>query len=206
AALAGVLALKIKALANESLPIAQPPSDKDRPTIEVETVHLSDFNLQHCTGCDACLRKPFTCPLSDKDDMRKLETLLTGSDAIVIGAPAYFASVPGIVKDLIDRSRPMKMNAYQLKSKLFSAFSVAGLRDGGNNWVFDTLAHWAIIHGMIVVGALGHPVIMNNIPSETLQKGELKDFRNKNEPGEIATKLIENLAERIHGLLVDQGK
>ncbi len=138
--------------------------------------------------------------------MGRLESLMTSADAIVIGAPAYFASVPGIVKDVIDRSRPMKMNSYQLKSKFFSAFSVAGLRDGGNNWVFDTLAHWAIIHGMIVVGALGHPVLMNNVPSETLQKGELKDFRNKNEPGDISTKLIENLAERMHGLLAGPGK
>ncbi|MHA1339424.1 MAG: flavodoxin family protein [Promethearchaeota archaeon] len=164
-------------------------------------IQLSDFTIQHCNGCDSCLRKPYECPLSNKDDMKKLEEILIDSDAIIVGSPSYFANVPGIMKDVIDRSRPMKMAKYKLKNKLFSIITVSGLREGGNNFVVDTLIHWALIQGMIVIASLGHPVLMNNLPSESLQKGGLKEFRDKNEPSDLAKILVENLAERFFKIL-----
>lgn len=169
--------------------------------LKSEIIHLADYDIQHCTGCDACLRKPHTCPLSENDDMLKLEELLTSSDAIIVGAPSYFGSIPAIVKDIIDRSRPMKMAKYRLKDKFFSVVATSGLKDGGTGWIFDNLMHWAIIQGMIVIGALGHPVLMNNIPTESLQMSGLKEFRKPSEPGDLSKLLAENLAERITELL-----
>ncbi|MHA1897040.1 MAG: flavodoxin family protein [Promethearchaeota archaeon] len=171
--------------------------------VEAELIHLYDYNLENCTGCDVCLRKPNTCPLSEHgdDDMLKLEELMKGSSAIIIGAPSYFGNVPALLKTLIDRSRAMKMQKYQLKDKLFSMITVSGLADGGSNWVQDALIRFALIQGMIVVAALGHPVIMANLPTETLQKEGIREFRKPNEPGEKAKTLVENLADRIFTLL-----
>ncbi|MHA1907149.1 MAG: flavodoxin family protein, partial [Candidatus Thorarchaeota archaeon] len=69
---------------------------------------LSDFEIRHCTGCDSCVRKK-PCPESSHDDMSQIEEKLLQADGIIIAAPSYFTSVPGILKDFIDRSRYMKM-------------------------------------------------------------------------------------------------
>ena len=169
--------------------------------VEIEVLQLSDYAITHCNGCDACLRKPYSCPLSEKDDMPKLEEMMKSADAIVMGAPSYFADVPGIVKDLIDRSRPMKMARYQLKDKFLSIITASGLVGGGGSWVADSLIHWGLIQGMIVVGALGHPVLEGNLPSETLQMSGLKEFRKPSEIGEISQKTSSNLAERLWNLV-----
>ncbi len=75
------------------------------------------------------------------------------------------------------------------------------LRGGGSNWVADSLIHWGLIQGMIVVGALGHPVLEGNLPSETLQKCGLKEFRKPSEISEISQKTSSNLAERLWNLV-----
>jgi multimeric flavodoxin WrbA len=169
--------------------------------INSSIVHISDFKLQHCTGCDSCLRRPNKCPLAENDDHAKLEEILIKADAIIMGAPAYFGSIPGILKDLIDRSRPWKMAGYLLKDKIFTPIATAGLQNGGTNFVQDVLIHFALIQGMQVVGALGMPVLEPNLPAESLQMLGLKEFRKKEECGEIAQKACKNIAKRIFDLL-----
>ncbi len=173
--------------------------------IQCTTLNLSEYAISHCTGCDACLRKPYECPLSENDDMGKIEKSMKDSAAIIMGAPSYFGAPPGIIKDLIDRSRPMKMNKYQLKDKLFSVLGTSGLKGGGANYVQDVLIHFGLIQGMIVVGSLGHPVLNANLPSETLQKEALTDFRKPSEPGKLARKNTKSLAERIYSFLKEEG-
>jgi multimeric flavodoxin WrbA len=134
--------------------------------------------------------------------MGKIEAKLKESDAIIMGAPSYFGSIPAIIKDIIDRSRPMKMAGYQIKDKIFSAYATAGLQGGGVNAVQDDLIHFALIQGMMVVGGLGHPVLIPNLVSETLQMQEVKAFRKPTEIGDVAKNSIESLAERIYLLLV----
>jgi multimeric flavodoxin WrbA len=118
---------------------------------------ISGFDIRHCTGCDACVRKK-PCPESAHDDMRIIEEHLKRADGIIIAAPSYFTSVPGVLKDLIDRSRPLKMDDHQLKDKVFGALTYAGLRYGGQEHVIDDLNRYALGQGMIVVGAVGSPV------------------------------------------------
>lgn len=135
---------------------------------ETKLINISDYNIQHCTGCDSCVRKK-PCPQSANDDMPKLEEELRTADAIIIAAPSYFTSVPGILKDFIDRSRAMKMLDHQLKDKVFGALTYAGLRYGGQEHVIDVLNRYALGQGMIVVGALGSPVKHGTFGSGSLQ-------------------------------------
>ncbi|WP_371803912.1 flavodoxin family protein [Candidatus Lokiarchaeum ossiferum] len=169
--------------------------------IEVEILNLVDFTVGHCIACDSCLRKPNVCPLSEKDDMDVLDKKMQDADAILVGSPSYFFNVPGILKDLIDRSRPLKMGKYKLKDKLFSVVSASGLQNGGHNAVLDVLTHWALIQGMIVISALGHPVIVSNFPSESGQMLGIKEFRKPSDLGEPSQYAVEALATRFHDLL-----
>jgi multimeric flavodoxin WrbA len=134
-------------------------------------LNIRDFNILHCTGCDSCVRKK-PCPQSANDDMPKLEEELEDADGIIIAAPSYFTSIPGILKDFIDRSRAMKMDGSKLKDTVFGAITHAGLRYGGQEHVVDVLNRYALAQGMIVVGGVGSPVKDGTFGSGSLQTDE----------------------------------
>ena len=138
---------------------------------DTKLINISEYDIRHCTGCDSCVRKK-PCPQSAHDDMPKLEEELRTADAIIIAAPSYFTSVPGVLKDFIDRSRAMKMLDHQLKDKVFGALTYAGLRYGGQEHVIDVLNRYALGQGMIVVGAVGNPVKHGTFGSGSLQTDE----------------------------------
>ncbi|TFG34097.1 flavodoxin family protein [Candidatus Thorarchaeota archaeon] len=140
-------------------------------SIDTLLLNISDYEIHHCTGCDSCVRKR-PCPESAHDDIPKIEEKLRQADGIIIAAPSYFTSVPGVLKDFIDRSRAMKMLDHQLKDKVFGALTYAGLRYGGQEHVIDVLNRYALGQGMIVVGAVGSPVRHGTFGSGSLQTDE----------------------------------
>lgn len=186
---------KIKELRNA------PSNEETEMIVVTEIIQISDYQIQPCTGCDSCLRKPYQCPLSKSDDMLKIENKLKEADAIILATPSYFANMTGQMKILLDRTRPLKMNKYQLKNKFFTPIITSGLRAGGINSVQDVLIQYALIQGMIVVGALGHPVLMANLPTESSQKLELTSFRKHTEISEVSKTNINALAERYWEIL-----
>lgn len=159
-----------------------------------EILDIVDFQIRHCTGCDACVRKK-PCPESEHDDMPKIEEKLAHANGIIIAAPSYFTSVPGILKDLIDRSRTMKMLDHQLKDKVFGAITYAGLRYGGQEHVIDILNRYALGQGMIVVGSVGSPVKHGTFGSGSMQTDEGK-WRNA-ESDALAIDASEELGRRV---------
>ncbi|MGY5870893.1 MAG: flavodoxin family protein [Candidatus Thorarchaeota archaeon] len=168
---------------------------------DTHLINISEYDIRHCTGCDSCVRKK-PCPQSEHDDMPKIEDELRKADAIIIAAPSYFTSVPGVLKDFIDRSRAMKMLDHQLKDKIFGALTYAGLRYGGQEHVIDVLNRYALGQGMIVVGALGSPVKHGTFGSGSLQTDEgswrsaLKDEM-AIEGSELLGKRVADLTRRI---------
>lgn len=72
--------------------------DKDK--FELKKVYLNDLDINHCTGCNACSRKPGCI---QKDDMQPIYKDIDTSDVIILAAPVYFNSVNGLVKNMIDR-------------------------------------------------------------------------------------------------------
>ncbi len=159
---------------------------------------LSDYEIRHCTGCDSCVRKK-PCPESSHDDMPKLEEKLLQADGIIIAAPSYFTSVPGILKDFIDRSRYMKMQEHQLKDKFFGAITYAGLRYGGQEHVIDYLNRYALTQGMIVIGSLGSPVKDGTFGSGALQTDE-GSWRSATDD-ELAIRGSQKLGQRMAELI-----
>ena len=138
---------------------------------ETIVLNIRDFNILHCTGCDSCVRKK-PCPQSANDDMPKLEKELIDADGIIIATPSYFTSVPGILKDFIDRSRAMKMDGRKMKDTVFGAITFAGLRYGGQEHVIDVMNRYALAQGMIVVGSTGSPVKDGTFGSGSMQTDE----------------------------------
>ena len=164
-------------------------------------LNISDFEIRHCTGCDTCVRKK-PCPESEQDDMPKIEEKLLKADGIIIAAPSYFTAVPGVLKDFIDRSRPMKMLNHQLKDKLFGAITYAGLRYGGQEHVIDYLNRYALGQGMIVIGSVGSPVRDGTFGSGSMQtdEGEWRSAKKDQLAVEGSQQLGRRMAELVRKL------
>jgi multimeric flavodoxin WrbA len=133
--------------------------------------------------------------------MPQLEETLLDSDAVLIASPSYFGSVSSQLKVIIDRSRPWKMNNYQLKNMVFAPLVAIGTRNDAAGGVISDLINFALIHGMIVVGALGNPVLEQNIPISSLQKYGRKEFLGKDETDELGGIIANNLGKRVANLL-----
>jgi len=73
---------------------------------EVRECCICDKDIKPCLGCFACWNKtPGTCCLSD--DMAGVIADLLWADVIIWSFPLYYFSVPGPLKNLIDRQLPM---------------------------------------------------------------------------------------------------
>jgi multimeric flavodoxin WrbA len=168
--------------------------DKIKENADVEKIVLADYNIKPCTGCDVCVRqKP--CPLEEEDDMGNLNEKLQNADGIIIASPSYFGGVPGILKNFMDRSRPLKMAGHGLKDKVFGFISSSGLKYGGQHEVVSALTIYAFTHGGIVVGAVGK-TIEPNLAMGSFQGDKIKEFRAAAED-EIALKTSELLATHV---------
>lgn len=136
-----------------------------------ELLSLADMNIQPCTGCNTCVREK-RCPQDEGDDMANVKEQLIKADAVILAAPSYFGGVPGVMKNMMDRSRSLKMDGHRLMGKVASALSVSGLRHGGAEQVAESIARFCLTHGMIVVGGCGDPLTSGHFGVATLQADE----------------------------------
>lgn len=70
--------------------------------IHFEYIHLKDFNIQSCRGCEVCLKQGDTfCPL--KDDTAFIFKKMMDADGIIFATPNYSLQVSASMKTLLDR-------------------------------------------------------------------------------------------------------
>jgi multimeric flavodoxin WrbA len=70
--------------------------------IEYEIVRLSDYQLQPCKGCKACIDKGEEhCPLGDDRDL--LINKIAASDGVIFASPNYSFQVSAIMKTFLDK-------------------------------------------------------------------------------------------------------
>ncbi len=151
-----------EALLKESLRAAEEEG------VESTLIRLSDYRIEPCTGCGVCLRRS-PCPLDENDDMPELAEAILEPQGLILCAPVYWGSVPGILKNFMDRTRPLKMLGNKLANKVLAAMAVAGLRCGGGEFAVDLMMRFGLAHGMIVVGGLGDPTSTPCIVVSSLQ-------------------------------------
>ncbi len=75
-------------------------------TVEIEEAQVSRLDIRPCLGCFSCWEKtPGTCCI--QDDMREVIQRMLWADVMIWSFPLYYYTVPGGLKDLIDRQLPM---------------------------------------------------------------------------------------------------
>lgn len=91
---------------------------------ETEFIRLTDFNIEPCKGCMACVFKGEECRISD--DMSSLLEIMDKNDRLLLGSPTYVLSPTGIVKLMQDR---LFMGQDKFRGKKASTIGVAALPD-----------------------------------------------------------------------------
>jgi len=102
----------------------------------------------YCDDCNFC-RTDYGC--SKDDGVQKILEKMEAADALIIGSPTYFGSVSGKLKSLFDRTLPLRRHGFKLSGKIGGAIAVGGSRNGGQEFVIQTIHHWMLIHNMTVV-------------------------------------------------------
>lgn len=75
---------------------------KLEPGLEMEYIHLVDYNISPCRGCRACFdRGEMHCPL--KDDVPAIAAKMLEADGVILSSPTFVGSMNGILKNLLDR-------------------------------------------------------------------------------------------------------
>ena len=81
---------------------------KEMSEVVLREVTVSQLNIKHCLGCFACWNKtPGRCCISD--DMGSVIENMLWADVILWSFPLYYFSVPGPLKNLMDRQLPMAL-------------------------------------------------------------------------------------------------
>lgn len=74
--------------------------------VQVEEIQVNRMNIKPCLGCFTCWNKtPGKCCI--QDDMQEVITKLLWADVTIWSFPLYYYTVPGNLKNLIDRQLPM---------------------------------------------------------------------------------------------------
>ncbi len=77
-----------------------------KEAFETEELQLSRMHIRPCLGCFSCWNKtPGSCCI--QDDMQQVISKLLWADITIWSFPLYYYTVPGGLKNLIDRQLPM---------------------------------------------------------------------------------------------------
>jgi len=95
----GLVGSPRKGMNTDSL-VSQALSGARAQGAEVEKIYLSDLSIRPCGACE---KRPHTGYCVFRDGMEEVYRVLEGADALVIGTPAYYGTVSGQLKLMIDR-------------------------------------------------------------------------------------------------------
>ena len=114
--------------------------------VGAEIVDVSKTDVQACLGCYACWNKtPGKCVL--RDGMRGILPKIVAADVIIWSFPLYYFSIPGGLKNLIDRQLPLNLpfmadgndsgghpSRYDLTKQRYAVISTCGFWTAKDNY------------------------------------------------------------------------
>jgi len=75
---------------------------QEHADVTTKFIRVADFNIKPCEGCRGCMEF-MHCVIKD-DDFDAVFDDVMKAGALVIGAPVYWNSPPGVMKNFIDRA------------------------------------------------------------------------------------------------------
>ncbi|MHC1781141.1 MAG: flavodoxin family protein [Anaerolineaceae bacterium] len=101
-------------------------------SLNIDEVNVALLNIRSCVGCFGCNSGGLRCTL--KDDLENIKEKIAWSDAILIVAPSYAFSAPGIMKNILDRCTAWAFEKIEERGKhrIGLAVSVGGAPEAWN--------------------------------------------------------------------------
>ena len=134
--------------------------------IETELVQAGARTTHGCIACGKC-RETGKCVFDDV--VNETAPKLAEADALVIGAPVYYASPAGGAISFMDR---LFFSTPYIDKAMKVGASVVSCRRGGNTATFDALNKYFTICNMPVVSSQYWNQVHGNTPEEVLQDAE----------------------------------
>lgn len=139
--------------------------------IDFEVLHVGHKLIRGCTNCGACKRnKDEKCSIV-ADDMNTWIQQMKQADGIILGAPVYFAGIPGTMKSFLDRAfRVSGASGNLFRHKVGAAITAA--RRTGGSMTFDSLNHYLNYSEMILATSNYWNIVHGGAPGEVAQDEE----------------------------------
>ncbi len=90
----------------------------------VEWIHLVDYRINYCLGCNACLQKG-VCP--QQDDFLEIRSRLMAADGYIIGSPVYEGGPSAQLKTLFDRLTLLGLFTLTFEGKWSAGVATSGV-------------------------------------------------------------------------------
>jgi multimeric flavodoxin WrbA len=124
-----------------------------RIPVESTTYSFHKRKFEGCTGCLSCYRNGGKCIL--QDDFEELRQMWIKADAIVYSVPVYVVSIPGQLKNFIDRLHNSFWGLYDVPSmrhlKAIGFIAQGNAMYGGQDLAIQTLImHTTLINSIAV--------------------------------------------------------
>ncbi len=122
--------------------------------IQTTIVTLEDKQINPCNHCNWCVRSQTREKYClQEDGMDSIYPKLLEADVIIMGSPAHFGRLSGLMADMIDRTRAFmhgKIYRLPLANKIGGAMAVAYFRGGGIETTLSSINMFFYVHQMIV--------------------------------------------------------
>jgi multimeric flavodoxin WrbA len=145
-----------------------------RHRAETEFIRIADYTIEHCIGCGRC-RTLQRCVI-EHDDLHLLLEKWKAADLLVVSAPVYWLSPPGVMKDFIDRT--VSLNTHPVppfNGKRVALVTVAA--ENGFELQYELLSRWLRHYGARIVGHIDvYAWERDELLHDAAQMARLQDF------------------------------
>jgi multimeric flavodoxin WrbA len=107
---------------------------------ETELEKVGGTAIRGCFACDKCFKNKDGACANNQDAFNDIYQKMLRADAMILGAPTYFAAIPADLKALIERAGYVAFANDQAFSAKIGA-AVVAVRRGGATHVYDTINH-----------------------------------------------------------------
>ena len=127
------------------------------PGVTTEYFRIAGKKMLPCRSTYKCQDNPdrdklCQCYKPTADAFHEIAELVFDADGIIFGCPVYWMSVTSELKAFMDRSMAVEMLGLPWRNKAAGFLANAWDRQGGHEHTIQTMASWATMHDIIVVG------------------------------------------------------
>ncbi len=130
----------------------------EREGIEMETIHIYEYQLVNCNVCLTCeIRGDGRC-MDEDDGLNDILDRLRSADAILLAGPTYANACPSVMQTFMERAALVfEKGDLGLNGKIGGALAVCA-HDGGS-LVYNQMVDWLLRNGVCVCGSNPLPIV-----------------------------------------------